>query len=175
MIPFKKYRSECIFRNDKICTYWDVTQKPTHCHLLVCPFYSNVTTPKRRQALERKVKDTVTFHPSDLDNTGKTIKDIIHLTQSEGVQHLDRPENRVKQSVVTEKLVSRLTCLACGEIIDDDKFITIRDPHEVIIYLHSKGKCDRRHDQLHLVRERWLQMRQQNDVITDVNDHDNDL
>jgi len=68
--------------------------------------------------------------------------------------------NLFLQSIVTEKAITRLICLACGEYINDDKFVTIRDPHGVIIYLHSKGKCERRQNQLEEVRERWLSMRE---------------
>ena len=167
MIPFKKYRSSCIFRNGKICSYWEVPQKPTQCHLLACPFYTDITTPKERQGLERKVKDSVTFQPSDLDKTGKTVKDIISITQSEGVQDLNIPRKQIEQSIVTPKLITRLTCMACGESIDDDRFVTIRDPHGVIIYLHSKGLCERRFDQLHVVRERWLKNRKNNEEFHD--------
>jgi hypothetical protein len=161
MIPYKKYRQDCIFRDNKICTYWEDEEKPTQCHLLSCPLYSNALSPKRRQALEKKIQDKIIFQPSDFDKGGTSVKDIIQSAQNDIAHNLDRPQDQFERSVVTEKTVTRLICLACGEYIDDDKFVTIRDPHGVIIYLHSKGKCDRRHDQLEDVRERWLSMREQ--------------
>ena len=57
-----------------------------------------------------------------------------------------------------EKPVSRMQCIACGELITDDKFVTIRDPNGVVIFLHSKGKCSPRHDQVKIVRDRWLKV-----------------
>ena len=161
MIPYKEYRKDCIFRDNKICRYWEDEENPTQCHLLSCPLYSNILTPERRHALERKIQDKIIFHPTDFDKGGTSVIDIIQSTQNDVVHNLDRPQNRSEQSVVTEKTVTRLICLACGEYINDDKFITIRDPQGVIIYLHSKGKCDRRHNQLQEIRERWLSMREQ--------------
>ena len=71
-----------------------------------------------------------------------------------------------KKSAIIEKTITRMQCIACGELITDDKFITIRDPKGVIIYLHSKGKCSPRHDQLKIARERWLKLRQHGETIS---------
>jgi len=165
MIPFREYKLECLFRNHNVCSYWE---KTTECHLLSCPSYSVNTSTGRKKSLEIRRQDTITFSPADLDNTGKSIHDLIGLTERgeeiEYEEDLDKPQ----KSTVTEKLVSRLTCIACGEQIFDDKFTTIRDPHGIVIYLHSKGKCDVRHEHVPIVRERWLKMHNYGKIMSEV-------
>jgi hypothetical protein len=157
MIPFKEFQRDCIFRKDRLCSYWERT---TECHVLSCPFYSNILSSKQRDALEKRIRDSVTFHPSDLDRSGSSIQDLIEKTRTEGTSQADQDSHSPKRSSLTEKMVTRLTCLACGEKISDDKYTTIKDPHGVLIYLHSKGKCQVRRDRAPLVRERWLKMHQ---------------
>ncbi len=157
MISFKEFRKECIFRNTKICTYWE---KTTQCHLLACPFYSNNVTQKKRISLNKRVQDTITFEASDFDKKGNSVLDLIDDSKMPGVSDVDRFKDTPQLSSVTKGTVSRLVCLACEELIDDDKFTTIRDPHGIVIYLHSKGKCSPRREQMSIVRERWLKMRQ---------------
>jgi len=157
MIHFREFRQECVFKNQSICSYWE---KPTECHLLACPFYSRKTTPERRKALQRQLQDQVTFSPEDFDNIGNTVQDIIERTKVESSSSNVSGLNSSKMSMVMEKTISRMHCIACGELITDDKFVTVNDPKGVVIYLHSKGKCNPRHDQLKIVRDRWLKVRQ---------------
>lgn len=162
MISFKEFRKECIFRNTEICTYWE---KSTQCHLLACPFYSNIVTQKKRVSLNKRVQDTITFQTSDFDRKRNSVQDLIDDSKTEGINTIDRFKDKPKSSVLTKGEVSRLVCLACGEHIDNDKFTTIRDPHGIIIYLHSKGECSARREQLPIVRERWLKMRQSGEQV----------
>ncbi len=155
MIPFREYKKDCMFRNNNLCSYW---KKSTECHLLSCPFYSKHTSITKKSALKKRVKDTVIFSPDDLDTEGKSVQDIIGKSREERGDSENKEHNKPQHSLVTEKLVSRLTCIACGEQIFDDKFTTIRDPKGVVIYLHSKGKCDVRHEGMSIVRKRWLKM-----------------
>ena len=164
MISFKEFRQECIFRNTKICTYWE---KTTQCHLLACPFYANKVTQKERISLNKRVQDTITFQATDFDRKRSSVQDLIDDSKIEGIANIDRFKDNPKSSVLTKGEVSRLVCLACGEHIDDDKFTTIRDPHGIIIYLHSKGKCSPRKEQMPIVRERWLKMRRSGEHIDD--------
>ena len=155
MIPFRVYKKECIFRNSKLCSYWE---KSTECHLLSCPFYSSDITTRRKKSLEKRKQDSITFSPGDLDTAGTSVQDIIGKTRGEnGIEH-DEKQDQPQRSTVTEKMVTRLTCIACGEQIFDDKFTTIRDPHGIVIYLHSRGKCDVRREHMPIVRRRWLKM-----------------
>ncbi|MHA1940312.1 MAG: hypothetical protein ACXABI_07545 [Candidatus Hodarchaeales archaeon] len=162
MISFKEFRKECIFRSTKICTYWE---KTTQCHLLACPFYSNNVTQKKRISLNKRVQDTVTFQPSDFDRKRNSVLDLIDDSKTERISDVDRFRDSPKSSIVTKNKVSRLVCLACGEHIDDDKFTTVRDPHGIVIYLHSKGKCSPRREQLSIVRERWLKMHRSGEKV----------
>ena len=164
MIHFREFRQECVFRNNFICSYWE---KPTECHILACPFYSHKITPERRKALQKQLQDQVTFHPEDLDNIGNTVLDLIERSKDEINSSNNSSINSSKMSTVTEKMISRMHCIACGELIIDDKFVTVRDPKGVIIYLHSKGKCSPRHDQLKIVRDRWLKVRQRGETVND--------
>ena len=156
-IHFREFRQECVFRNQSICSYWE---KTTECHILACPFYADEIGPKRRKALEKQLQDKVTFQPQDFDKVGNTVKDIIERTKDEINYSNSSGPTISKTSTIIEKTISRMRCIACGELITDDKFITIRDPKGVIIYLHSKGKCTPRHDQLKIARDRWLKLRQ---------------
>ncbi|MHA2289016.1 MAG: hypothetical protein ACXABG_09535 [Promethearchaeota archaeon] len=155
MIPFREYKKECLFRNNNLCSYWE---KSIECHLLSCPFYSTNTSTRRKESLKKRKHDTVTFSISDLDTTGNSVHDIIGIKKRETGIQVEEDRDTPQQSSVTEKKVSRLTCIACGEQIFDDKFTTIRDPNGVVIYLHSKGKCDVRHEHVPIVRKRWLKM-----------------
>ncbi len=155
MIPFREYKKDCMFKNGNLCAYWE---QSTECHILSCPFYSNQTSTRTRTSLQRRKQDSVTFSPDDLDKTGNSVKDIIDKSRESLEDKVGKEKDRSVRSSVTEKPVTRLTCLACGEQIFDDKFTTIRDPHGVVIYLHSKGKCEVRHEHMPIVRKRWLKM-----------------
>ena len=169
-IHFREFRQECVFRNQSICSYWE---KTTECHILACPFYSHKTGPKRRKALEKQLKDRVTFYPKDLDQVGNSVQDIIERSKAEiSLSNKARSLNS-KKSAIIEKKITRMQCIACGELITDDKFITIRDPKGIIIYLHSKGKCSPRHDQLKIARERWLKLRQHGETISSSQENEN--
>ena len=167
MIHFREFRLECFFRNNSICSYWE---KTTECHILACPFYSHKTTPERRKALQKQLQDKVTFHPEDLDNIGNTVQALIERSKGENFPFNNSGLKSSKVSTIAEKVISRMHCIACGELITDDKFVAISDPKGVIIYLHSKGKCSPRHDQLKIVRDRWLKVRQIGKTVSDSQD-----
>jgi len=164
MIHFRNFRQECVFRNSSLCSYWE---KSTECHILACPFYSHKIAPERREALQKHIQDKVTFSPQDFDKIGKSVLDVIERNKDEKNPSINSSLNSSKISTVTEKTISRMHCIACGELITDDKFVTVRDPKGVIIYLHSKGKCNPRHDQLKIVRDRWLRVRQKGETVND--------
>jgi hypothetical protein len=102
--------------------------------------------------------DTIKFSPDDLDTGRNTVQDLIQRSRKERKDSENEVINKSNHSLITEKPVSRLTCIACGELIYDDKYTTIRDPKGIVIYLHSKGKCEVRHEGISIVRERWLKM-----------------
>ncbi len=162
-IHFHEFRQECVFKTQSICSYWE---KPTECHILACPFYSNKTGPERRRALEKQLQDKVTFDPRDFDKVGNTVQDVIKSSKDKIIISDSSGSNISKTSAFVEKTISRMHCIACGELITEDKFITIRDPKGIIIYLHSKGKCSPRHDQLKIARDRWHKLRQHGEIIS---------
>ena len=164
MIHFSDFRQECLFRNKSFCSYWD---KSTECHILACPFYSHKTAPKKRKALQKQLQDKITFSTKDFDRIGNTVLDVIEKNKDEKDPSFNSRLNSSKTSTVAEKTISRMHCIACGELITDDMYITVRDPKGVIIYLHSKGKCSPRHDQLKIVRDRWLRVHQKGETVSD--------
>ncbi len=81
-IHFREFRQECVFKTQSICSYWE---KATECHILACPFYSHKTEPRRRKALEKQLRDKVTFDSKDFDNVGNTVQDVIKRTKDENI------------------------------------------------------------------------------------------
>ena len=162
-IHFREFQQECVFKTQSICSYWE---KATECHILACPFYSHKTEPRRRKALEKQLRDKVTFDSIDFDNIGNTVQDVIKRTKDENIISNRSGLLVSKKSSLMDKTISRMHCIACGELISDDKFITIRDPKGIVIYLHSKGKCSPRHDQIKIARDRWHKLRQHGETIS---------
>ena len=115
MISFKEFRKEFIFRNTKICTYWE---QSTQCHLLACPFYSHNITPEKRLSLNKRVKDTVTFKASDFDKQRNSVQALIDESKTEGISSIDRFKDSPKSSVLTKDEVR-------GRLLENfDKFDT---------------------------------------------------
>jgi hypothetical protein len=162
-IHFREFQQQCVFKTESICSYWE---KATECHILACPFYSHKTEPRRRKALEKQLQDKVTFDSKDFDNIGNTVQDVIKQTKDENIISTMSGLPVSEKSSIMDKKISRMHCIACGEQIKDDKFITIRDPKGIVIYLHSKGKCTPRHDQIKIARDRWHKLRQHEKTIS---------
>ncbi|MFX1505111.1 MAG: hypothetical protein ACFFDC_03255 [Promethearchaeota archaeon] len=100
--------------------------------------------------------DSIAFDINDFDISTTTLDLIKEVRQNE-LTHPREATEKNKESSIIMKPVRRMTCIVCGELITDDKFSTIRDPDGVIIYIHSKGKCQARKDQFLGVREKWLE------------------
>ncbi|MFW9780034.1 MAG: hypothetical protein ACFFE8_14375 [Candidatus Heimdallarchaeota archaeon] len=152
MKSFSLFRRECALRDNENCEYY---RKPTQCHLLNCPVFAPDTPKRTKAAILRRMKDSVVFHPSDFDSMSQTtVQDL--MNQARGIPREDTSPHLLQQPVHAEKPVQRLICMVCEEPITDDRFITIRDPADIIIYLHSKGKCEARYENTEKVRQDFL-------------------
>ncbi|MFW9904625.1 MAG: hypothetical protein ACFFFH_09855 [Candidatus Thorarchaeota archaeon] len=101
--------------------------------------------------------DSIAFDIDDFDITSTTTIDLIKEVRQNELAYPRELMKKTRESSIIKKPVQRMTCIVCGELITDDKFSTIRDPNGVIIYIHSKGKCQVRKDQFLVVREKWLE------------------
>lgn len=112
--------------------------------------------------------ESVLFNPSDFDKTAHTsVRDLIDHARN--LPPEEPSSTLAKQPLHAQKPVQRMKCMVCGEPITDDKFITIRDPTDIILYLHSKGKCEERHAHTERVRQEFLSRyipSQQEDTIS---------
>ncbi|UCG03093.1 MAG: hypothetical protein JSW11_03705 [Candidatus Heimdallarchaeota archaeon] len=100
--------------------------------------------------------DSISFDINDFDITSTTTIDLIKESRENELRHPKQDIKKIRESSVMRKPVQRMRCIVCGEFITDDKFSTIRDPNGMIIYIHSKGKCQARKEQVLTVREKWL-------------------
>lgn len=101
------------------------------------------------------MKDSVAFDHSDFDSMAQTtVQDL--MNHARGIQTEGTSLHLSQQPIHAKKPVQRLICMVCEEPITDDKFITIRDPTNILIYLHSKGKCDARYENTERVRQEFL-------------------
>ncbi|MHA1214658.1 MAG: hypothetical protein ACTSPG_05140 [Candidatus Hodarchaeales archaeon] len=155
MKNFQKISRKCIYREQKYCTYWqtrqeNTTEKKTECHFIVCPLlYPELKNVQKPPEIKRD-KAEIVFTVDDFENTSLNIQELIQDSQR------DRREKEY-DVVALKKKVKRMTCIACGESILDDKFTIIKDPTGVLIYLHSKGECQARINQLETIRKKWLE------------------
>ena len=95
------------------------------------------------------------FEPTDFDISSQTsIQDLIDNARKSPPE--TSPPTRAQQAIYAQKPIQRLVCMVCGESITDDKFTTIRDAANITLYLHSKGKCDARHENTEKVRREFL-------------------
>jgi hypothetical protein len=154
MKKFKDIQKTCIFRDNHICTYWP---KTTECHFIACPLFSYKVPTHTKKGIEKRMMDSIAFDINDFDITNTTTLDLIKEVRINELTHPQQRMKKIRESSITRKPVQRMRCIVCGELITDDKFSTIRDPDGVVIYIHSKGKCQARKDQILVVREKWLE------------------
>ena len=153
MKEFKEIRKTCIYRDNQRCTYW---AKETQCHFIACPLFSYKLPNQTKKGIKKRITDSIVFDTNDFDSTKTTTLDLIQDVRTNELRHPKKKIKKIKESVVIKKPIQRMACIVCGELIDDDKFSTIRDPAGVLIYIHSKGKCEARKDQILAIREEWL-------------------
>jgi hypothetical protein len=123
--------------------------------LVACPLLSFNVPTQTKKGIKKRMIDSIVFDVNDFDITSTTTLDLIKEVR---INELTHPRHsRTRESSITKKPVQRMKCIVCGELITDDKFSTIRDPNGVIIYIHSKGKCQARKEQILVVREKWLE------------------
>jgi hypothetical protein len=160
MDKFKEIRTNCIYRLNKRCSYWTDN---TQCHLLSCPIFSRIISKKEKNAIKKQVSDSVKFSVRDFDKDNTSAVDLIKKVRSNDLIH-QKDLAPVKGAVMVEKQVERMICIVCGEPITDDKYSTIRDPSNTLIYIHSKGKCKPRKDGIPRVRKEWLETHSSNEI-----------
>lgn len=153
MKEFQEIRTTCIYRDNQRCTYWP---KETQCHFLACPLFSYKLPNQAKYGIKKRITDSIVFDVNDFDRTKTTTLDLIQEVRTNELIYPEKRIQKNKETIIIRKPVQRMTCIVCGEIIDDDKFSTIRDPSGVLIYIHSKGKCEARKEQIIAVREEWL-------------------
>lgn len=154
MKKFRDVQRTCVFRENQICTYWS---KTTQCHLIACPLFSYKVSNQTKKGIKKRMTDSIAFDIDDFDITSTTTIDLIKEVRQNELAYPRELMKKTRESSIIKKPVQRMTCIVCGELITDDKFSTIRDPNGVIIYIHSKGKCQVRKDQFLVVREKWLE------------------
>jgi len=153
MNKFKDIQKTCVFRNNQICTYW---QKTTQCHFVACPLFSYKVSNQTKRGIEKRMMDSIAFDVNDFDCSTTTL-DLIKEAKINELTHPRQKMKKTRESRLTRNPVQRMKCIVCGELITDDKFSTIRDPDGIVIYIHSKGKCQARKNQFLAVREKWLE------------------
>lgn len=153
MKEFKEIQKTCIFQDNGICTYW---LKTTQCHFLACPLFSYKVPNPTKKGIRKRMTDSIAFEINDFDTTRTTTVDLIEEARINELTYPKQGLKKIRESSIFRKPVQRMVCIVCGELITDDKFSTIRDPNGVIIYIHSKGKCQARIEKFLSVREKWL-------------------
>ncbi len=160
MNEYNEIRKNCFYRINKRCSYWT---DDTQCHLLSCPIFSGSSSKKVKSAIKKQVSDSVKFNVSDFDTDAKSANDLIKEVRSNDLKY-QKDQIPSKKAIIVEKKVERMICIVCGKAITDDKYSTIRDPSDTLIYIHSKGKCKPRKDGVPKVREEWLDTHTKNEV-----------
>ncbi len=153
MKEFRAIRKTCIYRDNQRCTYW---ARETQCHFIACPHFSYKISNDAKKGFKKRIKDSVVFDVKDFDRTKTTTLDLIQEVQTNGLKHSQKKTQKTKEVSMIKKPIQRMTCIVCGDLITDDKFMTFRDPSGVLIYIHSKGKCEARKEQILDIRENWL-------------------
>ena len=153
MKEFREFHKTCKFRSNKRCTYW---VKKIECHILSCPLFSQNLTNNEKKVLKKRITDSISFNVTDFDSTTVSTHDLIKEVQKNELLYSTDDKKSAKEVLSITRPVQRMSCVVCGDLINDDKFITITDPSGILIYLHSKGKCDARKEQIQPTREEWL-------------------
>lgn len=153
MKEYKEIRKTCPYRENQRCTYW---RGDTQCHFVACPLFSHKISDQVKRGIKRQVSDSVKFGIDDLDRLKTTAQDLIQEARTNELKFPKKMKKERRELVTIRKPVARMTCFVCGEVITDEKFVTIRDPSGVMIYIHSKGKCETRREQIESLREEWL-------------------
>ncbi|MFX0014745.1 MAG: hypothetical protein ACFFB2_00905 [Promethearchaeota archaeon] len=153
MKEFKEIQKICIYHDGKICTFWP---EETQCHFIACPLFSYKVLDEIKYGIKKRLTESVIFDVTDFDRNKTTTLDLIHEVQTNELIYPKKANIKTMEASMIRKSVQRMKCVVCGEQITDDKFTTIRDPIGVLIYIHSKGKCQARKDQILAIREKWL-------------------
>ncbi|MHA1974794.1 MAG: hypothetical protein ACTSW1_17485 [Candidatus Hodarchaeales archaeon] len=151
MKNFEKISRKCIYRDQRYCNYWkkDNTDEKTECHFIVCPLlYPELRNVQKPPEIKKKEREII-FTVDDFEKKSSNLHEIIQERQMDKI-------DKEYHVVALDKKVKRMTCIACGESITDDKFTIIKDPTGALIYLHSKSACQTRIDRLSAIRKKWL-------------------
>jgi Zn-finger protein len=154
---FKEIKQVCSFLSNKECKYWP---DPTECHFYNCPLYSFKTSQKEKQAIKKRLNDSVYFSVDIFDSV--TIKSTLELIQEARQRHPIHSPSRIYTLVLS--IIKRMHCICCGKIISDDDFTTIQDPQGILLYFHSS--CESRLSGVSLAREEWLSSRTEHKTTT---------
>ena len=160
MTEYNEISKNCFYRINKKCSYW---ADDTQCHFLSCPIFSSASSTKVKSAIKKQVSDSVKFSVSDFDKADTSAYDLMKEVRSNDLKY-HKDQIPVKKATMVEKKVERMICIVCGKAITDDKYSTIRDPSNTLIYIHSKGKCKPRKDGVFKVREEWLETHTSNEI-----------
>ena len=160
MNEYNEISKNCIYRINKRCSYWT---DDTQCHLFSCPIFSSSISKKTKSGIRKQVSDSVKFNVHDFDKDNTSAYDLMKEVRSNDLKY-QKDQIPVKEAIIVEKKIERMMCIACGKVITDDKYSTIRGPSNTLIYIHSKGKCKPRKDGVIKVREEWLEAHTSNEV-----------
>jgi hypothetical protein len=161
MKEYRELRKNCIYRNNKLCTYWS---EKTQCHFLSCPIFSPTASKEEKAAIKKHISESIVFNESDFDKDRITAHDLIESIRNDDSPYY-KDEKEYKEAIMVQQGIQRMICFVCEEPITDDKFSTIRDPSNVLIYIHSKGKCKIRKDRIAKIRQEWLEKYTKDDQV----------
>jgi hypothetical protein len=147
----------CSFLSNKRCKYWP---DPTECHFFNCPLYSFKTSQKEKQAIKKRLNDSVYFSVDIFDSV--TIKSTLDLIQEARQRHPIHSPSLISTLVFNK--IQRMHCICCGKIISNDDFTTIQDPQGILLYFHSS--CESRLSGVSVAREDWLSSRTEHKTKT---------
>ncbi len=153
MKEYRNLRENCGYRNNKWCTYWS---EKTQCHFLSCPVFSPTASNEEKDAIRKHISESIIFNENDLDKDKTTTHDLIKSVRNDSLSYY-KDKRKYKEAITVQHGIQRMICFVCDEPIIDDKFSTIRDPNDVLIYIHSKGKCKIRKDGIAKARQEWLE------------------
>ncbi|MFX0084980.1 MAG: hypothetical protein ACFFAU_04835 [Candidatus Hodarchaeota archaeon] len=153
MKEYRELRENCIYRNNKWCTYWS---EKTQCHFLSCPVFSPTASKEEKDTIKKHIYESIIFNENDLDKDRTTTHDLIKSVRND-ILSFYQDKRDYKNAITVQQGIQRMICFVCEEPINDDKFSIIRDPNDVLIYIHSKGKCKIRKNGIQKVRKEWLE------------------
>lgn len=154
---FKEMKQVCSFLSNKGCKYWPDS---TECHFFNCPLYSFKTSQKEKQAIKKRLNDSVYFSVDLFDSV--TNNSTLELIQEARQRHPIHSPCRI--STLVSSKIQRMHCISCGKIISEDDYTTIQDPKGILLYFHSS--CESRLSGVSLAREDWLSYRTEHKTKT---------